>query len=208
MTRAGPAVVGIGQRDPRQRRRHRRRPRPDQRPQPPRRRGHRHLPRRPDRPSARSSASIPTATSRSSRSTRPAPRPLGWSDAEAGDRRRRLRPRRRPAPARPGSRAGTVSRDRADVPRPRRQPDRRQPRAHGAAGPGLVRRPARRRQRRGSSRSTRTGSARASTWPVPPTPRCASGSTPCRAASRSSRPRLGIAIAPSAVARACAARSG
>ena len=79
---AGPAVVGIGQRRARQRRRHRRRPRPDQRPQPPRRRGHRDLPRRtidawqvlgvdPDGDLAVVDVDTAGAT------------PLAWSDAEA-----------------------------------------------------------------------------------------------------------------------------
>ena len=54
-------------------------------------------------------ASIPTATWRSSTSTRPARTALAWSDAEAVDRRRRVRRWRRRAPAPRGSRAGTVS---------------------------------------------------------------------------------------------------
>ena len=62
----GPSIVGIGRARPRGRRRHRRRPGPDQRPQPARRRGHRHVRRRALDARHRRPASTPTATSRSS----------------------------------------------------------------------------------------------------------------------------------------------
>ena len=134
------------------------------------------------------------------RSTRPGRHAVAWSDAEPGRRRRRLRPRR--DGRRTGSGDGRLRLgDRADVPGPGRLADRRQPRAHRAAGPGLVGRAARRRRGPAPRAQHEPRSARASTWPVPPTPRCASGSTPSVAANPSSRPRLGIAVAPSHVAR-------
>ena len=77
---------------------------------------------------------------------RPAPQRSAWSDAEPaiGDVVFGL--------ASTGAGAARVTRrhdlgHRADVPGARRQPDRRQPRAHGAAGAGLVRWAARRRRR-------------------------------------------------------------
>ena len=180
---AGPAVVGIGQRHPRQRRRHRRRSRPDQCPQPPRRRGHRHLPRR----------SIDAWQGPRRRSRRRSRRDRGRHDRRHAarlvrrrgvDRRRRLRPR--------------VDRCRRG-PRHRRHESRPSSRRSGvpvAAG-SVAASSTRRRWRRArpaarsstaaatSSGSTPTGSARASTWRVPRTQPCASESMPCRAASRS-----------------------
>ena len=84
--------------------------------------------------------STSTATSRSSPSTRRAPPRSPGPTARPGGRRRSSSARRRRPAA--GARV-TVGHDlghRAVVPRPRRPPDRRQPRAHRAAGAGLVRR--------------------------------------------------------------------
>ena len=63
------------------------------------------------------------------------------------DRRRRLRPRVDRCRRGPGHRRHGV-RDRADVPGPGRQPDRRQPRAHSTARSRLLGRPPRRRHGR------------------------------------------------------------
>ena len=149
----------------------------------------------------------PTAISPSSRSTRPAPR------RSPGPTPRRRSATSSSASASTGAGAARVTArhrlgDRADVPGPGREPDRRQPRAHRAAGPGLVGRPARRRRAGGSWLSTPTGSARASTSPVRPTPRCASGSTPSSRASPSAGRGSGSRSPRRASPSDCAGRSG
>ena len=147
---------------------------PDQCPQPARRRGHRHVRRRPSHARHRRGLSTATATSRSSTSTRPARPPSSGPMAPTLiDRHARssgpaaIARRRDARHVRP--RVG----GRARVPRPRRPPHRRQRRAHRAARPGIVRWGARRRRPAGSSASTPTGSARASTSPCRPTRRSA-----------------------------------
>ena len=146
--RAGPSIVGIGRHTPRQRRRHRRRPGPDQRPQPARRRGHRHVRRRALDPSARSPASMATATSPSSPSTRPAlPRSPGamttaspsarpvFGVGRDGRRRRprHVRPRLGGRRARSAARAAAASPAASSTPH-RWRPDRPVARCVDAAG--------------------------------------------------------------------------
>ena len=96
---------------------------------------------------------------------------------------------------------------RARVPRPGRPPDRRQRRAHRSAGAGLVRWRAARRRRASSSASTPTGSARASTSPCRPTPRCAPASMRSAVASRRSDRGSAWPSLPRTSPAGCAVRS-
>ena len=91
--------------------------------------------------------------------------------------------------------------DRSLVPRPGWPADQRQPRAHRSPGARLVRRRARWTRPAPSSASTRTGSARASTWPCPAD---AALRERVDALGRGESPtpiRLGVAVAPAHVAR-------
>ena len=196
--RVGPATVTIGRDRRGTGRGDRRRAGAHQRPQPARPHHPGDLRRRPRRPGRGRSAPTPTATSPSSPSTPPArPPPSGR--------------RRTPvagqvvfaaARGRQGLRVtfGVVSgvdrvfRGRAAAGSPAawstppRSPEDR-PAARSST------------PRAGWSGSTPTASATASTSPSPPTPGSASGSTSSPPASRPTRRRLGIAVAPSFVAR-------
>ena len=196
----GPSIVGIGRRRARLGRRHRRRPRADQRPQHPRRRGHRDLRRRSLDASGGSRASTRTATSRSSRSTRRVRRPSTGARATQLDRRQRRLRRRGDADRRHARHVRHRLGRGARVPRPRRPTHRGQHRAHRAPRPGLVRRSDPRR--RGSVPRPQHEPPRRGLLPRP-AGRCRPprpGRCPRRGESVE-RPRLGVAVAPSHVAR-------
>ena len=151
--------------------------------------------------------STPTATSSCSRSTPPARPRSPWADDAGGARRRGVRGRphrrrRRPHHPRHGQRR------RAQLPRPAGSPHHRQPRAHRAAGPRLLRQPGGRRRRDGCSPSTPPGWPTASTWRIPADAELRARVDALVRGESVHRLVLGVGLAPADVARQLRASVG